>query len=169
MDSTGVEIAFWVLAVMTIGSALAVVLVRNMIHAVVALISTFAGVAGLYVTLSADFIAITQILIYIGAISILFLFAIVLTPQSGRTNQESFMRFPALALCVLVSGLLIYVALDADWTSRGAAGFPETASVIGQLLLDKYALPFEIASALLLVAVIGAIVLVSPEPAEEDE
>ena len=79
------------------------------------------------------------------------------------------MRFPALALCVLVSGLLIYVALDADWTSRGAAGFPETASVIGQLLLDKYALPFEVASALLLVAVIGAIVLVSPEPAEEDE
>ncbi len=50
-----------------------------------------------------------------------------------------------------------------------AAGFPETASVIGQLLLDKYALPFEIASALLLVAVVGAIVLVSPEPAEEDE
>ena len=110
MDSTGVEIAFWVLAVMTIGSALAVVVVRNMIHAVVALISTFAGVAGLYVTLSADFIAITQILIYIGAISILFLFAIVLTPRSGRTNQESFMRFPALALCVLVSGLsLIHI------------------------------------------------------------
>jgi NADH-quinone oxidoreductase subunit J len=169
MDSAGVEIAFWVLAVMTVGSALAVVAVRNMIHAVVALISTFAGVAGLYVTLSADFIAITQILIYIGAISILFIFAIVLTPQSSRTNQESFMRFPALALCALVSAVLIYVAIDSDWTSRGAADFPETASVIGQLLLDKYALPFEIASALLLVAVVGSIVLVSPEPPEEDD
>ena len=168
MDDTGVVIAFYVLAAMTIGSAVAVVVVRNLIHAVIALIGTFAGLAGLYVTLSADFIAITQILIYIGAISILFLFAIVLTPQSGRGNQESFMRFPALALSVLVAAVLIYVAVDTKWKLGDQGAFPDTAGTIGQLLLDKYVLPFEIASVLLLIAVLGSIVLVRPEPAEED-
>lgn len=168
MDDAGVIIAFYVLAAMTIGSALAVVVVRNMIHAVVALIGTFAGVAGLYITLSADFIAITQILIYIGAISILFLFAIVLTPQSGRMNQEGFLRIPAAALCALITGVLAYVALDTSWNIGDGEGFEETASVIGALLLDKYVLPFEVASALLLVAIIGSIVLVSPDPAEEE-
>jgi NADH-quinone oxidoreductase subunit J len=168
MDSTGVAIAFYVLAAMTIGSALAVVVVRNLIHAVVALIGTFAGLAGLYVTLSADFIAITQILIYIGAISILFLFAIVLTPQSGRGNQESFLRFPALALSGLVGAVLIYVAVDTQWNLSDRGDFQETTGTIGELLLDTYVLPFEIASVLLLVAVLGSIVLVRPEPAEED-
>ena len=168
MDSTGVVIAFYVLAAMTIGSALAVVVVRNLIHAVIGLIGTLAGLAGLYVTLSADFIAITQILIYIGAISILFLFAIVLTPQSGRNNQESFMRFPALALSGLVAAVLIYVAVDTQWKLSNAPEFTETASQIGELLLDTYVLPFEIASVLLLVAVLGSIILVRPEPVEED-
>lgn len=168
MDSTGVVIAFYVLAAMTIGSALAVVVVRNLIHAVIALIGTFAGLAGLYVTLSADFIAITQILIYIGAISILFLFAIVLTPQSGRNNQESFMRFPALVVAGLVLAVLVYAAVDTQWNLSDSGDFTETASTIGDLLLNTYVLPFEIASVLLLVAVIGSIVLVRPEPVEED-
>jgi NADH-quinone oxidoreductase subunit J len=168
LDDTGVVIAFYVLAVMTIGSALAVVVVRNLIHAVIALIGTFAGLAGLYVTLSADFIAIAQILIYIGAISILFLFAIVLTPRAGRNNEESFLRLPALALSGLVAAVLIYVAVDTKWNISDRDAFPETASTIGQLLLDTYVLPFEIASVLLLVAVLGSIVLVRPEPAEED-
>lgn len=168
MDDAGVVIAFYVLSGMTIGSALAVVVVRNLIHAVIALIGTFAGLAGLYVTLSADFIAITQILIYIGAISILFLFAIVLTPTAGRGNQESFLRFPALALSGLVAAVLIYVSMDTKWNVNDSEGFTETAGTIGELLLDKYVLPFEIASVLLLVAVLGSIVLVRPEPAEED-
>jgi NADH-quinone oxidoreductase subunit J len=142
--------------------------VRNLIHAVIALIGTFAGLAGLYVTLSADFIAITQILIYIGAISILFLFAIVLTPQSNRNNQESFLRFPALGLSILVGAVFIYVAVDTQWNLSDAPDFPETASQIGTLLLDTYVLPFEIASVLLLIAVLGSIILVRPEPVEED-
>jgi NADH:ubiquinone oxidoreductase subunit 6 (subunit J) len=168
MDDTGVIIAFYALAAMTLGSALAVVVVRNLIHAVIALIGTFSGLAGLYVTLSADFIAITQILIYIGAISILFLFAIVLTPQSGRNNQESILRIPALALSALVGTVLIYAAVDTKWSLSDREGFQETTGTIGELLLDKYVLPFEIASVLLLVAVLGSIILVRPEPAEED-
>jgi NADH-quinone oxidoreductase subunit J len=168
MDDTGIVIAFWVLAVMTIGSALAVVMVRDIIHAVVALIGSFVGLAGLYVTLSADFIAITQILIYVGAISVLFLFAIVLTPRETRKNQEGFLRWPALALCLLVGAVLTYAAVDTSWNVTDGEGLEETASVIGELLLDKYVLPFEVASVLLLIAILGSIVLVRPEPAEED-
>ncbi len=169
MDETGVVIAFWVLAIMTIGSALGVVGARNIIHAVVFLVASFLGLAGLYVTLSADFIAVAQMLIYVGAISILLLFAIVLTPQENRNNSEGFLRLPALALALLVGAVMIFAAVDTEWAIADRDGFEETASAIGDALLDKYALPFEIASVLLLVAVIGSIVLVRPEPMEEDE
>lgn len=167
MDDAGVIIAFWILAGLTVGSALGIAGSRNLIHAVVFLITTLMGLAGLYITLSADFIAIVQILVYVGAISVLFLFAIVLTPTANRTNQDGFLALPALALCTLVSALLIFVALDTEWNTPDHAGFTETATSIGALLLDKYVLPFEIASVLLLVAVIGSIVLVRPEPVDE--
>lgn len=169
MGDTGIVMAFWVLSAVTVGSSLAVVVVRNIIHAVIFLVISFMGVAGLYITLSADFIAIAQILIYVGAISILFLFAIVLTPRGERQNQEGFLRLPALALCILVVATLVFVAVDTSWTISDREGFEETASVIGESLLDKYVLPFEIASVLLLVAVIGSIVLVRPEPPEEND
>jgi NADH-quinone oxidoreductase subunit J len=169
VDDAGTVIAFWVLAGLTIGSALGIVLVRNLIHAVVFLIISFMGLAGLYITLSADFIAIAQILIYVGAISILFLFAIVLTPRTERGNAEGILRLPALALSVLVAALLVYVAVDTEWKISDREGFDETATAIGEALLDKYILPFEIASILLLVAILGSIILVRPEPAEEDE
>jgi NADH-quinone oxidoreductase subunit J len=168
MEETGTVIAFWLLAAMTVGAAVGVAAVRNLIHSVGLLIVTFAGLAGLYITLSADFIAVVQVIIYIGAIAILILFAIVLTPRAGRHNQEGFMLFPALGLAGLVAATLIYVALDTDWAISDRGGFDATASVIGDALLDKYVLPFEIASVLLLAAVVGAIVLVRPEGAEEE-
>lgn len=168
MDDTGTVVAFWVLSALTVGAALGVVVVRNLIHAVVFLIVSFMGVSGLYITLSADFVAVTQILIYAGAISVLILFAIVLTPRGDRGNTESFLRFPALMLALLVAFTLGYVAIDTDWAISDRQGFEETASAIGEALLDKYVLPFEIASVLLLMAMLGAIVLVRPEtPSEE--
>jgi NADH-quinone oxidoreductase subunit J len=169
MDDTGTVIAFWLLTIITIGSALGVAFVRNLIHAVVFLVISFMGVAGLYITLSADFVAVAQILIYAGAISILMVFAIVLTPQDERRNREGFLRLPAIALAVLVAATLIFVAVDNGWRIADRPGFEETASLIGESLLDKYVLPFEIASVLLLVAILGAIILVRPEPALEDE
>jgi NADH-quinone oxidoreductase subunit J len=169
MEDTGTIVAFWLLAVMTVGAAVGVASVRNLIHAVGLLIVTFGGLAGLYITLSADFIAVVQVLIYIGAIAILILFAIVLTPQAGRNNEEGFMRYPALGLAGVVAATMIYAALDTEWTIAERAGFEGTASVIGDALLDRYVLPFEIASVLLLAAVIGAIMLVRPEGPEEAE
>ncbi len=167
MEDTGTVVAFWIIAAITVGAAFGVAAVRNLIHSVALLIVTFAGVAGLYITLSADFIAVVQILIYIGAIAILLIFAIVLTPRAGRLNQEGFMLLPALLLAVLVAGTMIFVAFDTSWAISERDGFEETATAIGDLLLDKYALPFEIASVLLLSAIIGAILLVRPEGAEE--
>jgi NADH-quinone oxidoreductase subunit J len=168
MEDTGTVVAFWILAVMTVGAALGVAAVRNLIHSVALLIVTFAGLAGLYVTLSADFIAVVQVLIYIGAIAILILFAIVLTPRAGRLNQEGFMLLPALALAALVAGTMIFVAFDTSWAISDREGFEGTATAIGDLLLDRYALPFEIASVLLLTAIVGAILLVRPEGPEEE-
>lgn len=168
MEDTGTVVAFWLLATITIGSALGVAFVRNLIHSLVFLVISFMGVAGLYITLSADFVAVAQILIYAGAISILMVFAIVLTPQAERPNREGFLRLPALALGVLVSATFIFVAVDTGWAISDRPGFEETASLIGESLLDKYVLPFEIASVLLLVAMLGAIILVRPEGAEED-
>ena len=168
MDDTGTVVAFWILAAITVGSALMVVFVRNLVHAVVFLVVSFVGVAGLYITLSADFIAVTQVLIYAGAISVLLLFAIVLTPRGSRDNAESFLRLPAVLVALLVGTTLGYVALDTDWTIANRAGFGETASVIGEALLGKYVLPFEVASVLLLVAMLGAIVIVRPDGAVEE-
>ena len=168
MEDTGSIVAFWLLAALTVGSALAVVAVRDLIRAVVLLITSFLGVAGLYITLSADFIAVVQVLIYVGAISVLLLFAIMLTPRASRDNAETFFKIPGILLAGLVAFTISLVSLDTDWTVVERRGFEETASAIGEALLDKYVLPFEMAAVLLLVAMLGAIVLVHPEGTEEE-
>ncbi|MCH8815851.1 MAG: NADH-quinone oxidoreductase subunit J [Chloroflexi bacterium] len=166
MEDTGTVVAFWALAIITIGSAFMVAAVRNLIHAVVFLVLSFLGVAGLYITLSADFVGVVQILIYSGAIAILVIFAIVLTPQAGRDNAETSMRLPAVVLSGLVATMLGYASIDTNWSISDRPGFEETASAIGVALLDKYILPFEIAAALMLVAMLGAIIIVRDEGTE---
>lgn len=168
MEDTGSIVAFWLLAALTLGSALAVVAVRDLIRAVVLLITSFLGVAGLYITLSADFIAVVQVLIYVGAISVLMLFAIMLTPRAGRDNAETFFRVPGMLLAGLMAFTISLISLETDWAVVERGGFEETASVIGEALLDKYVLPFEMAAVLLLVAMLGAILLVHPEGPEEE-
>ncbi len=168
MEDTGSIVAFWVLAVLTVGSAVAVAAVRNLIHALVLLITTFLGVAGLYITLSADFVAVVQVLIYAGAISVLLLFAIMLTPLAGRDNAETFFQIPGLMLAGVVAFTIGIISLETDWSVVENGGFEETASEIGEALLSKFVLPFEIAAVLLLVAMVGAIVLVHPEGPEEE-
>ncbi|HWO93430.1 MAG TPA: NADH-quinone oxidoreductase subunit J [Dehalococcoidia bacterium] len=160
MDDVGIVIAFWALSVMTVGSALLVVLFRNLLHAVLSLIVSFAGMAGLFVTLSADFLAVSQVLIYVGAISILMIFAIMLTPEGGRRNTESRYLPAAVVGALGIVAAVMFVVFDVDWATPDREGFEETASLLGEALLDKWVLPFEIASAVLLAAMIGAIVLV---------
>ena len=112
MSDVGFHLAFWSLSALTIGGALMIIVSRNLIHAVIFLILSFIGVAGLFITLSADFLALVQILVYVGAIAVLMLFAILLTPRAARDNEESLMRYPAMILMGLVIAAGVFVALE---------------------------------------------------------
>ncbi|MPZ22374.1 MAG: NADH-quinone oxidoreductase subunit L [Dehalococcoidia bacterium] len=160
MDDTGIVIAFWVLTLATLGSALLVVTVDNIFHAVLSLIVSFIGVAGLYILLSADFIAVAQVLVYAGALSVLMLFALMLTPRQARNNAGNSLQVPVLMLAGIVGGLIAMVALATDWRTVEGDRFQTTSEAIGEALIDKWVLPFEIAAVLLLVAMVGAIILV---------
>jgi NADH:ubiquinone oxidoreductase subunit 6 (subunit J) len=168
MEGTAVVIAFWVLAAITLVSALMVAVVRNLIHAVLFLILSFIGVAGLYLTMLADFVAVVQILIYAGAISVLMLFAILLTPRSGRDNAPVSFAAPISVLAGLVGAVIVFVAVETAWvTSPDDGRLETTASQIGAALLEPYVLAFEVAAVVLLVAMVGAIILVHPGREEE--
>ena len=168
MTDAAAVAAFWVLAALTLISALLVAMVRDLVHAVLFLVLSFVGIAGLYVTLSADFVAVVQVLIYAGAISVLMLFAILLTPTSARDNSAVPYAAPLSVVAGLVGAVIVFVAVKTDWDkARGDDRFGSTAEEIGRALLDPYVLPFEVASVLLVVAMVGAIMLVRPGNEEE--
>ena len=165
MSEFGFHLAFWSLAAMTIGGATMIIFSRNLIHAVIWMVIAMLGIAGLYLTLSADFIAVVQVLIYVGAISVLMLFAIMLTPRAERDNAEGSLRIPAIAAAFLLAVAMVYVAIDTDWGAVQAAPVAEQARIIGESLINEYVLPFEIGAVLLTAALVGAIALAR----EDDE
>jgi len=149
-----------VLALGVIGGGLAVVILRNVIHSAVAMMVCFGSLAGMYALLGAPIVAAAQVLIYLGAISVLILFAIMLT-QAGDVNLSTpFHRQLPLAglVAVVTTGLIIWAAVETDW---GLAATTAAAAVgaIATAVFTTYALPFEILAMLLLVAIIGAIYL----------
>jgi NADH:ubiquinone oxidoreductase subunit 6 (subunit J) len=164
------EIAFWILALVMVGSAIAVVLVKDVFRAALLLVLCFFTVAGIYITLNADFLAAVQILIYVGAIGILLMFAIMLTRDLQRGNLFNRLSIPALFVALLVLATIIGVVVATDWTTVSeVADVVEmpldepTTSYIARALFQPdggFVLPFEIASVLLLAALIGAVVLV---------
>lgn len=168
MESPGVVVAFWVLSLVTVTASIAVFLSRNLIHAVVFIVLAFLGMAGLFLTLSADFVAVAQVLIYAGAISILMVFAVMLTPLAARDNANSIYVLPGVAAGILFAAGVAFVAIDVQWdvlSDQREEGFRTTAGAIGDLLLGRYLLAFEVVSVLLLAALIGAIVLVQEDDA----
>jgi NADH-quinone oxidoreductase subunit J len=168
MTGFGVSVAFWVLSVLTLASAGGVMASRNLIHAVLFLIVAFLGVSGFFVLLSADFLAMAQVIIYVGAISVLILFAIVLTPRAERDNSETVMVLPAIFLGVTLMAIMLFVLYDANW-SVTATEPSLSAAVLGSSLLSVWVLPFELASVLLTAALVGSIMLVrSPSDEEGD-
>lgn len=170
MESPGVVAAFWLLSALAVLSALGVFLARNLIHAVALLVLSFVATAGLFVTLSADFIAVAQVLIYAGAIPVLMVFAVMLTPLAGRDNGNSLFVVPGAAIGAAFAAVVALAAFGAEWGELGGAAlearsFASTAGGIGDALLGRYVLAFEVASVLLLAALIGAIVLVREDEA----
>ncbi len=155
---------FLILSAVTLGSALAVVTQRNLFHAALFLILSFFGVAGLYVLLDAAFLAGIQVLIYIGAIAILIIFAVMLTRQVMRPvePQVNLQWAWAAGFSFVFLALVVWVTLRIPWPEQ--VSIPVTAESItrlGQALVDpqQYVLPFEVASVLLLVALIGSVAI----------
>jgi NADH-quinone oxidoreductase subunit J len=158
----GMDIAFWILAVVSVASALAVVLTRDLFHAALFLVLCFFTVAGIYATLSADFLAGAQVLIYVGAIGVFIIFAIMLTRDSRQGSPSGRLRLPALFIGFLFLATMIFALVNTDWNVVAEVPTESTTSAIANALFseDGFVLAFEIAAALLLAAIIGAIVLV---------
>jgi len=156
---------FYILAAFTVWAAAVVVLGRNIVRAAVALIFTFCGMAALYVLLDAEFLAAVQVLIYVGGITILLLFAIMLTSRISSATARVIndqVILSAIAAGGLLVGL-IYAAVRGIPALSGPPRLPETAPFLGRALLTTYALPFEVVSILLLAGMVGAIVLARKE------
>jgi NADH-quinone oxidoreductase subunit J len=158
------QIIFLFTGAVILGSALMVVTTRNLLHAALWLVVTLFGVAVLYAILQANFLAVVQVVIYIGAIAILFIFAVMLTRrelmEKGRQTRSSWW-IPALLGIVILVGL-VFLILSVPGVGRTAAALPaglDTVQALGTALVspDAYVLPFEVASVLMLAALVGAV------------
>lgn len=154
-------IIFYTLAAITIGSAAIVALSRNIVYSAFSLLGTFGGVAGIYVFLGADFVAAVQVLIYVGGILVLILFAVMLTHRIAdvQITNRSVGRIPALVVIGTFIFLLIQSTRETPWAKAKEIVYVPTTTIIGDWFLDRYLLPFELASVVLLAALIGAVVL----------
>jgi len=150
------------LAVVGVAAALAVVLLRDVFRAALSLVLCFLSVAGLYVTLSADFLAVAQVLVYVGAISVLIILAILLTRDVTQGSPTNRLRFPAIFVAVILLGLLTFALTSTRWAVSTAPPLVPTTPALARGLLGEggFILPVEIAAVLLLAAVLGAIVVV---------
>ncbi|MEH2197668.1 NADH-quinone oxidoreductase subunit J [Nostoc sp.] len=161
-------VSLGILGVMMIGSAIGVVLFSNIVYSAFLLGGVFISMAGIYLLLNADFVAAAQILIYVGAVNVLILFAIMLV-----NKRENFVAFPnswvRKLLTGLVSvglfGLLSTMVLATPWAYSAApvAGGESSIVLIGEHFFTDFLLPFELASILLLIAMVGAIILARRE------
>jgi NADH-quinone oxidoreductase subunit J len=154
-------IIFYLLALLTVGSAAVVAFSRNIVYSAFSLLGTFMGVAGLYVLLAADFVAVIQVLIYVGGILVLIIFAVMLTHRIDdvAVSNRSVGRIPAAVIVVSVGVLMGTAIVSARWAQTANVRVAPTTAGIGDAFLGPYILPFELASVVLLVALIGAIVV----------
>ena len=158
----GIDIAFWILTVVGILAALAVVLLRNVFRAALSLVLCFLTVAGIYATLSADFLAGVQVLIYVGAISVLIILAIMLTREVQWGSPSNRLRIPAFFMAILFLGVMGFAMLNTLWTVSAVAPVEPTTAALAIKLFGEggFILAVEIAAILLLAAILGAIALV---------
>ncbi len=171
MDALLHNLIFYILALIVIGSAAITAFARNLVHAAFSLLFTFFGLACLYIYLAADFVGLSQVIVYVGGILILLLFGVMFTGNVTGVGVKQVLhkRWGALALVLFLFVLLITV-LGTPWPAMENPADKElssTVSPIGILLLTDYLLPFEIASLLLLIALIGAVVIAQSEPKVE--
>ncbi len=155
------DIIFYLFAAITLVSAFFVVTNKNIVHSAFYLLFTFFGVTGIYVLLGADFIAIVQLVVYVGGILILLIFGVMLTHKitSVEIKTGTFQVLPAAIGVGLFAGILFSVMLTTNWKSYNTNIPAATANNLGILLIQQYALVFELLGILLLIALIGAATL----------
>ena len=157
---TPVVVLFYLAATLTIGGGLVVVMTRNIVYAALALLVSLMGVAGVFLLAFAEFLALVQVLIYGGAIVIVFLFALMLTRIEDFSRLTDHRQWPIAAVVAVSTFALLAAAV----VNTGVRTEPERQSVefsrLGETLFVQWAVPFEVASLVLLVALIGAVVLV---------
>jgi NADH:ubiquinone oxidoreductase subunit 6 (subunit J) len=159
-------IVFWILSAVIVVSGLMVVSLRNVFHCALFLIMCLFGVAGIYVLLNAEFLAAAQVLIYVGGVAILIIFAVMLTTNLASerirmTSENAAVAFVACAMFAIVSIFLL--AKTTVWQYSNVALPEDNVGSIGKYLMTEFMLPFEVVSVLLLAALIGAIVLARRE------
>jgi NADH-quinone oxidoreductase subunit J len=155
------SIVFWILAIVTVGAALAVVILRDVFRAAISLVLLFLAIAVTYITLYADFLAVVQVLIYVGAITILIIVAVMLTREVWHGSPPGKLRIPALIVSLLLLGTMVFTVVETKWETSGEPPMQPTTAAIGTSLFSQggYILPVEISAVLLLAAILGAIVL----------
>jgi NADH-quinone oxidoreductase subunit J len=166
------DLLFLVLGGALVASALFVVLSRDIIRSGLALITSFAALAGIYVLLNAPVVAAAQVLIYIGAVAVLILFAIMLTQTKLGPVRLVFHRqaWAAAVAAIALAAMLGAVVTAAAWPGATSTASHTATDAVARLLLDEYVLPLEVVSVLLLAAVIGGVFLAKreDEPGKED-
>lgn len=154
-------LAFAIMGLLTLGGGIAAVSVKNILHSALFLVMSFFGIAGIYLLLEAEFLAIVQVLIYVGAISVLILFAVMLTrglmltAQSSHNTQWGW----AMLVSLLLFGTILLLAFEFKWKVVGAKISSDILVPLGTQLVTTYVLPFEVISLLLLAALVGAFVI----------
>lgn len=152
------DIIFYLFAAITVISAFFVVTVRNIVHSAFYLLFTFFGVTGIYVLLGADFVAMVQLVVYVGGILILLLFGVMLTNKITQVQIKTgtLQIVPAAVGVGLLAGILAAALFSTQWKTVDSVIPNSTAQSLGYLLISDYALVFELLGILLLIALIGA-------------
>lgn len=168
------DILFYAIALFAIAGAAGVAFSRNIVYSAFCLLAALGGVAGIYIFISADLVAVVQILVYIGGILVLILFAVMLTNRIGDTqgSNPTVSIIPGAAVFSVLLVVVVYVAAATPWGQFKGIGLPQlipnpaleaTTAKVGDSLLTEFLLPFEVASVVLLAALIGAVIIARKE------
>ena len=160
---------FYLIAAIAVGGALGFVLAKNAVYAALFLIVALLAVAGVYILLASEFLALVQVLIYAGAVTVLLLFALMLTRTTDVRESMTGAQWPlAAVVSMLLGGLLIVTVTTSDWPGDADGTITRVLfEDLGASLFTQWAVPFEIASLVLFVALVGAIVIAREEEEEE--
>jgi NAD(P)H-quinone oxidoreductase subunit 6 len=159
------DVVFYALAAITVAGAAGVALSRNILYTALGLLTSLLGAGSLYVFLSADFVAVTQLLVYVGGVLVLVLFAVMLTSRITeiKVSNTSLGLYGGFLLFVAAAPVLLAVVLLTPWATRPPPALAPTTRQIGDAFLSTWLLPFEVVSVVLLATLVGAVVIARKE------